>query len=319
MPTRRVLLQSMALAIFSPELVAYAQDNKSIEPYFLNYSPVWKGLNWRKDNPVQKASGLSSDAFLQLAQSVQSRMSTPKLMPYASQPVKEIASAITAEVEAVLKREKKSVNEFTRQWMLAEGVCRWALLNIFYDKSQVGPDWISEGKFAYWGKPEVVLKQMPHAATCGGFATTVRDIGRACGLTAYKVDGHWRGLEETGAIPQNHSITAFIFPGDMLVPADVSTARCERQNNQKPKILRDSPYGRVHEWCILPVRPEAWEIFLAHFFTWDGKVNGKQIVNWCGDLQGVHFFHEMPLIAWQDHNISYLKPLEDWLRRSEER
>lgn len=288
-----------------------------LRPFFLSYSPVWKEVDARHDNPIEKALNLSAAAFEKLVNAVHARMSSPMLASFADQPIKQIAAGIKTEVADVIKSEMLVLNDFASQWILAEGVCRWVLLNVFYDKSQVGADWITGSRFAYWGKPEIVLKQMPHAATCGGFATTVRDIGRACGLTAYKLDGHWRGLGEIGTVPQNHSITMFVFPGNIKVPADVSTARSERQDNQVPQDLRIRPRGRIAEWSVLPIRPEAWEVFLTHFFTWHGKINGKQLVNWCGDLQGAHFFHQMPIEEWESRNSAYLKPTEDRLRRAE--
>ena len=292
------------------------QDRVS-EPVFLNYSPVWKGVDARHNNPIETNLNLSYNTLEKLIVAVHARMSSPSLAPFAEQSVKQIADAIKLEVDSVVRNEAVSLNDFASQWVLAEAICRWVLLNVFYDKSQVGADWITGSKFIYWGKPETVLKQMPHAATCGGFATTVRDIARACGLVAYKVDGHWRGLGEVGAVPQNHSITMFVFPGNIKVPADVSTARSERQSNQSPQVLSVRPRGRVAEWDVLPIRPEAWDVFLAHFFTWHGKINDKQIVNWCGDLQGAHFFHQMPIEEWEGRNTSHLRIIEDRLRRIE--
>gem|GEM_PF-5211442 len=290
-------------------------SSRSVEPFFLGHSYAWKNVDYRVSNPILKKFNLSPTAVSKLILDVHKRMESESLSSKPSQDVREVAAEIVKQVSAAEAGISPTPNAFTNKWLLAEGVSRWVLLNVFYDKSQVGPNWIAKEEFIYFGKTETVMKQMPHAATCGGFSCVVRDLARGCGLDAYKVDGHIRGLGQTGSVPQNHSIAAFVIDG-LLVPADLSDSRENLQDPANPAKLRRQPTGRLAEWAILPVSAEAWEVFLARFHAWDGLVNGQKLQNWDGDVQGTHPFTDLSLSDWEGKDTSALQSVLDGLRRN---
>lgn len=314
---RRDLLK-LALTLPAAELIGSTSASarnigirEPITPQFLPYSPIWKDIKLDKDpNPIESQFGVSVRDMDGVIRSVLRRI--PRIGLPEERTISAVAKAIDSEVKAAIQGSRLRLGDFATQWLLAEGACRWVFLNVYYDNRQVGSDGVAID-FARLGKPSVVLNSDPPVALCGGISCTIRDIGRALGLKCYKVDGHMRELGNTERIGQNHSIACFEFPGGLKVPGDLANAGYRGFTKDGKRVFVKVLPVRLNEAWTLPRRPEAWEIFLARFCTWDGIMNGKQIVNWDGDLQGVHRFHSLKYPEWIVKETASLEPLLKWL------
>ncbi len=106
--------------------------DKSVEPFFITRAKIWQGIDFRNgefpfpfdlpESDIQRAIDVVVVAI---------HAPDMSLSPVAERSVERIAAQIVAKVDATITAlNLPKVNSFTRQWLLAEGVCEWVRLNV---------------------------------------------------------------------------------------------------------------------------------------------------------------------------------------------
>jgi hypothetical protein len=157
-------------------------------------------------------------------------------------------------------------NDFLKQWMYAEAVCSWTLLNVQYDYDVAKNN---SGLTNGYKTGQIILDMAYPKTICSGNALLTRDIARAMGLRCYYIGGWYRdiGFNFGDQSASNHAWVCFVFPDGIIVPADTTTAAFHRDNYLKRTHL--SVLGKLSRDIILPTDQSAWEIFLSTYFAKD--------------------------------------------------
>jgi len=200
----------------------------------------------------------------------------------------KISSLIKSKVFDVLAENNgQNFNNFTKQFLLAEGICEWVRLNVEYDHSFPGSAEDTPSGSSLRATSKWIFSQSNPRALCWGFAVATRDLARASGIKACIVNGCFKNLNTTSDPGRNHSVAAFYLDGcTSPIPADVSTARNETAPLNRGKGIHsflEFPKGKICEYWVMPRRPEAWELFLSQINS--AIPEGNIVVS--GDNQGV--------------------------------
>jgi hypothetical protein len=282
-----------------------------VQPVFIKSSPVWSQTDLRSRR-TPFPFGLPENDVSKLIAAVIIAMNDKKFLAQAmtDRSATSIAKLIKEKVALVTKRDQgETLSEFTKQWLLAEGVCEFVRATCSYDhtdreRNQPAETQIAHNRFQY------IYNMERPSAVCWGIAVSCRDIARAAGLHCDFVNGIARGLgspapKQSG---RNHGIVVFTFAGGFEVPADVSSNICDFQDNRKP-----NPSQKRNSWMVLPRLPEAWELFLA---TFNADIGEELDIS--GDKQNRHKLLLMSFPKWAEVDTGYLKPLLEWLKRTED-
>ena len=312
MLTRRAVLKSLITLPLVPNCLAqtaYAQDNTPIEPFFIQKTKIWQGVDFKKGKSPFPFN-LSERQIQRSIDLIVAAMHDPDMIlpPVGQRSVESIGRNIVVKIDSIIRAQNLSKdNKFVREWLIAEGVCEWVRLNLAYDYELAADP--GTGKYKYEDSlPSYIFNMKNPRAECWGVATTVRDIARAASLKCDLVNGcsYEIGKPRPDKVERNHSWVNFTLTGNIEVPADVVMIE-SKEALSKPKKQK------LWSFYIMPRLSEAWEIYLATHFS--NVLVGEML---SGDKQGVHTFSSITYAEWASKETGYLKPLlqqyESWER-----
>jgi hypothetical protein len=237
-----------------------------------------------------EASGIQITDFRDLQDDVWRTVSKDVTIS-TGESVGSLVAILKDDVTACLARSGKKIatGSFVFNWLLAEAIGAWTLLNFGYDFKLAESDSSIIDRMT----AQDYLNMERRQTICGGVSRFIREIARKSGLKAYYVGGYFReiGFDISRQSGANHGWVSFGFDG-LLIPCDATSAAFHRYDYLKPPVKKIS--GKLSHAQMFPITRTDWEVFLSSYYPQD------EAENRAGDKQNRHSFIDYDLKSWKD-------------------
>ena len=300
----------LSASLLYPSLACAQDASKPVEPYFIKRSSF-------DTTAVLTQMGVTARAFQRMDDEVCTVVYWDSLLQVADRdslysPTERLGR-LSARIREIVEAycAKKGLNEKPRtfkQWLFAKACCAYVVSNLDYDWDILR---LPNNERKVRSTSEVILAQPAgqRKAMCVGFALLARDLvrtgGKDLGIKANFVGSFYRDLGGEASTTSNHAFVCFEFDNNLIVPAELTTPRMKLKDFQTRSTA-------PREDFVMPLSPEARELFLARNYGADETPTGKTNM---GDKQNLYNLCTLSLDDWKAAQTLQLRQLDTWITR----